>query len=115
MKRAILFLAAGGILVTTILCAAATSSGPAGDTSKIDQLKQEVEMLRLRVESLENRLKDNSTLVLPHGRTMSPQTIDPNSLLRPRSAPRDWKRFEFNGLPCYIIPIEGFACPEPGK
>ena len=46
---------------------------------------------------------------------MPPMTVDPNSLLRPRSTPRDWRKFEFNGMPYYMIPIEGSACPEPGK
>ena len=113
MKRAILCLVVGGILATIALCAGAASPGPAGDSSEIEQLKKQIEALSRRVESLEKRLKDSQTIVLPRNRMMPPMTIDPNSLLRQRSTPRGWRRFEFNGMPYYMVPIGGAACPEP--
>jgi len=115
MKRAILFLAMGSILAVVTLCIAAASPGQAPDSSEVEQLKKEVASLRERVESLERRLEDR-TLMIPRGRVMPPMTIDPNTLPGFRSTPRDWKRFEFNGMPYYVIPIDGgLACPDSGR
>ncbi len=114
MKRVVLCLVIGGVLAAITLCAAAASPGSAGDAPEIEQLKKQVEALSRRVESLEKRMKDSQTIVLPRNRMLPPIPVDPNSLPGPRSTPRDWRRFEFNGMPYYIVPIGG-AHPEPGK
>lgn len=114
MKRAIVFLAAGGILTTLTLCLAAASPGPSDESSEIEQLRKEVASLRERVESLEKRLNERS-IVIPRGRAIPPMTIDPNTLPGFRSTPRDWKRFEFNGMPYYVVPIDGRSAPGSGK
>ena len=114
MKPAILFLAIGSILATITLCVAAASPGTAGASAEIEQLKKEIATLRQRIESLEKRLEDR-TFVIQRERAMPPTAIDPNSLLRPRSTPRNWRQFEFNGMPYYVIPIDGSACPEARK
>jgi len=94
MKRAILFLTIGGILAAVTLC---ISPAAAGGSNGIEQLKKEIDALRERVESLEKRL-DEQSRAMPKFRSMPLTTVDPNSLL-PRSIPRDWKQFEFNGRP----------------
>jgi hypothetical protein len=118
MKRAVLFLAAGGILAAVTLCGAAASPGASEDSSDIEQLKKEIATLRERVESLERRLNEQ-TLTIPRGRVMPPMTVDPNSLPGFRSTPRDWKRFDFNGQPVYVIPIDNASPatsrPEPDR
>lgn len=113
MKRAILFLAIGVILAAVTFCVAAASPGPADNSSEIEQLRNEVAALRLRVESLEKRLQDNQASLLLRGRLPHAPTPDSNDLLQPRSTPKDWRRFEFNGMPYYVIPIDARTCPGP--
>ena len=109
MKRAILFLAIGGILAAT-LC---ISPAAAGGSNDIEKLKKEIDALRARVESLEKRL-DEQSQAMPKTRVMPLTTIDPNRLLL-RSIPRDWTQFEFNGRPVYVIPLQSGSPVKGGS
>lgn len=114
MKRAVLFLATGGILAAAALCVAAAAPGPSGDSATIDQLKKEIGTLRERVDSLEKRL-DEQGQSAAQMRVWPPTTPDPNSLLQPRSVPKSWRQFEFNGRPYYVLPVDGSTRPASGK
>jgi hypothetical protein len=101
MKRTCLLLIAGAMVAAAGLCVAAVAPVPAPGSSEIEQLRSEIAALRQRVETLEQRLKEGSAAKESQRR---PDVINPYSGLRP--VPPYWKQFEFNGMPCYIIPID---------
>jgi len=109
MRRIPLFLVAGVIAGTLVLCRGATSSEPSQDSSEIGQLKDEIASLRQRVDALEQRLKDRP-IVIPRGDgRQGPGQIDP--LPWPRPVPKDWRPFDFNGMRFYMIPIDNSHIP----
>jgi len=112
MKRAILFFATVGILAVVTLCVAAASPDPSDDSATIDQLKKEIETLRQRVDSLEKRLEQSQSAAQTRVWPLTP--IDPNGAVQPHPIPRNWKRFEFNGMPYYVIPVKNGSPSAPG-
>lgn len=114
MKRSILWsVMIGGVLAVATLCIAAASPRASGDSAEVEQLRTEIAILRERVESLEKRF-DDQLFAISKGLVLSPPTIDPNSP-GSRAVPGNWKRFHFNGMPYYVIPIDRSACPAPGR
>jgi hypothetical protein len=102
MRRIPLLLIAGAVVGVAALCLGAASPDPSPDSPEIEQLRKEIAALRLRVELLEERLKDRA-IVVPRGDgRQGPGLIEPRGW--PRQAPRDWKPFEFNGMQFYVIP-----------
>lgn len=82
----------------------AVTSVPAQGSSEVGQLKSEIATLRQRVETLEQRLNEALVPALPKGGRPRPDIINPYPW--PRVVPPNWKRFEFNGMPYYIVPID---------
>jgi hypothetical protein len=111
MKRMIAVLISIALPAILILSMGATSSEPSEKPSEIEQLRQEVASLRQRVEALEKQVQENSIVIPKKG----PAVISPP--WRQRPAPKDWKPFEFNGMPFYIVPIDTVhtRTPEPTK
>jgi hypothetical protein len=109
MKRTSLLLIAGAVAGVMVLALGAASSGPAPGSSEIEQLKKEVAALRQRVELLEERLKEDLVPASIKDGKGTPGIINPYQGLR--QTPSNWKRFEFNGMPYYICPIETAGLP----
>lgn len=82
----------------------AASSEPSQASSEIEQLKKEIAALCQRVESLEKRLKEGLIPPTTRDGNARPGIIAPYPGVR--QVPPDWKRFEFNGTPYYVIPID---------
>jgi hypothetical protein len=103
VKRISLLVIAGGILAVVAFCTEVTSPDPSQELSQVEQLKKEVASLRQRVEALEEQLKDHTVIAPKDGREM-PIIIRPP--WSPQAMPKGWRRFEFNGVPYYVVPIE---------
>ena len=97
---------AGAVAAVVALCVGAASSEPSQGSSEIEQLKKEVAALRQRVELLEERLKHN--LISPNPRE-TPGIVNPYPGLR--QGPPNGRRFEFNGMPYYVVPIDKTPAP----
>jgi hypothetical protein len=65
------------------------------------------------VSSLEEQLKNGSVLVIPKDAKSRPDVINPWP--DPRRVPPAWHKFDFNGMPCYIIPINQANTPVSEK
>ena len=114
MGRIPSFLITGAVSGMLLFVAGAASNEPSVEPSDMEQLRQEVAALRQRIETLEKRLND-AVIVLPKwDGKRTPPLIDPHIWPRiwPHQIPKDWKPFEFNGMPFYVIPI-GNAIPSP--
>ena len=130
MKRAGLLLMIGVVAGLAVLGVGAVAPVPAPESSEIKQLKKEVEALRQRVDSLEERLKEDLMVPAPkEGRRGSPFIIPapkdgrrtpgfiiPGPGFR-QGPPPHWRQFEFNGMTYYIVPINNASKPvdEAGK
>lgn len=101
MRRTGLLLIIGVMVAVLALCVGAAAPKSAPESTEIEQLKKEVAALRQRVELLEERLKNE---LVPTSITDKPGVINPYP--GPRQTPPNWKSFEFNGMSCYICPIE---------
>jgi hypothetical protein len=114
MNRAHLRLIAASLAGIAALCICGAAGGPAPQSSELEQIKQELASLRQRVESLEQRLKDQR-IIIPRNDGKGPIITEP--WLRPRQVPKGWKRFEFNGMDFYVIPIGETSRPtkKPDK
>ncbi|MBM4023812.1 MAG: hypothetical protein FJ280_00170 [Planctomycetes bacterium] len=106
-----LLLLAGVLVAVAALGAGRAASEPVQGTSEIEQLRKEVADLRQRVESLEQQFAPGVRFVLPADGKTVPGVIDPYQGLR--QVPSNWKRFEFNGMPYYVCPIEDTRQPAP--
>jgi hypothetical protein len=123
MKRTGLLLIIGVVVGLAVLGVGAVAPVPAPESSEITQLKKEVEALRQRVDSLEERLKEDLIPPTPKdGRRRSPFIIPapkdgrraPGFIIpAPGSGqvPPHWREFEFNGMTYYIVPIDN--TPKP--
>jgi len=109
MKRTGLLLIIGAVAGLAVLSVGAVAPVPAPGSSEVEQLRNEVAALRQRVASLEERLKDGSVFVVPKDGKNRPDIIDPYHGLQ--RVPPNWKRFEFNGMPYYIVPIDNTHKP----
>ncbi len=108
MKRTGLPLILGVVAGLAVLSVGAVAPVPQG-SSEVEQLKKEVAALRQRVASLEERLKDGSVLIIPKDGRNRPDIINPYP--GPHREPPYWQKFEFNGIPCYIIPVNQAGTP----
>ena len=119
MKRTGLLLMIGVVAALAVLSVAAVAPVPAPQSSEIRQLKKEVETLRQRLDSLEERLKEDLIVPAPkEGRRGSPFIIPaPKDGRRMRDfvipgpgfrqgPPPHWREFEFNGMTYYIVPCD---------
>jgi hypothetical protein len=104
MRHAGLVLVIGVVVAVAVLCVGAASPEPLQASSEIEQFKKEVAALRRRVEFLEKRLKDDSISAPPKEGKARPDVIKPYPGLH--QAPQSWRRFEFNGMPYYVVPID---------
>ena len=109
MKRASLLLIVGAVAGLAVLGVGAVAPVSAPESSEIKQLKKEVETLRQRVASLEERLKDGSVVVIPKEGRSRPDIIDPYPGFR--RVPPHWRPFEFNGMTYYIVPCDNTSKP----
>ena len=109
MIRTSLLLIAGAVMGVMVLAVGGASSEPAPGSSEIEQIKKEVAALRQRVELLEERLKEDLVPASIKDGKGTPGIINPYQGLR--QTPSNWKRFEFNGMPYYICPIEAAGQP----
>lgn len=117
MKRTGLLLIIGAVAGLAVLSVGAVAPVPAPESSEIKQLKKEVEALRQRVDSLEERLKEDLLVPTPKDGRRRPDFIVPAPkdgrrtpgfvIPVPRSGqvPPHWREFEFNGMTYYIVPI----------
>jgi hypothetical protein len=99
----------GAVAAVVALCVGAASSEPSQGSSEIEQLKKEVAALRQRVESLEERLKADLTPPNPRDGKETPGIVNPSPGLR--QVPPNGRRFEFNGMPYYVVPIDKTRAP----
>jgi len=99
-----LFLGVGVVAVVAALCVGAIAPVPAPGSSEIEQLRKEVAALRQRVELLEEHLKTDLVPAAVKESTERPDVINPYP--NPRRTPPHWGSFEFNGMPCYVVPID---------
>ena len=119
MKRAGLLLMIGVVAGLAVLGVGAVAPVPATESSEIKQLKKEVETLRQRLDSLEERLKEGLMVPAPQeGRRGSPFIIPapkdgrrtPGFVIPGRGfrqgPPPHWREFEFNGMTYYIVPCD---------
>ncbi len=117
MKRAGLLLIIGVVVGLAVLGVGAVAPVPSPESSEIKQLKKEVEALRRRLDSLEERLKDDLIPLSPKdGQRRSPFIIPPKDGRRAPGfvipapgtgrVPPHWKEFEFNGMTYYIVPCD---------
>jgi hypothetical protein len=104
MKRTGLLLVIGAVVVVVIHWAAVASPQPTQGSSEIEQIRKEVASLRERVESLEERVKQELIPASIQDGKDRPGVINPYR--GQRQVPQNWQRFEFNGLPYYICPIQ---------
>jgi len=100
MRRTGLLLIIGVVTGLAVLGMGAVAPVPAPESAEIEQLRSEVAALHQRVASLEKQLKDAQA---------KPGIINPYG--EPRQVPPHWKQFEFNGMPCYIVPIHQASRP----
>jgi hypothetical protein len=117
MKRTGLLLIIGAVAGLAVLSTGAVAPVPSPESSEIKQLKKEVEALRQRVDSLEERLKEDLIPPTPKdGGRRSPFIVPapkdgrrtPGFVIpAPGSGrvPPHWREFEFNGMTYYIVPI----------
>ncbi|MCU0914006.1 MAG: hypothetical protein MUC88_05525 [Planctomycetes bacterium] len=110
MRRAGLFLRVGVMVVGAALCVGAVAPVSSPGSSEIEQLRQEVAALRQRIELLEERLRTDLVPAAVKKSTERPDVINPYP--SPRRTPPNWRSFEFNGMPCYICPIEATEKPD---
>ena len=118
MKRAALLLIVGAVAGLAVLSAGAVAPVASPESSEIKQLKKEVETLRQRVDSLEERLKENLIPPAPKdGQRRSPFVVPPRKdgrrapgfvIPAPGTGrvPPHWREFEFNGMTYYIVPCD---------
>jgi hypothetical protein len=103
VKHITLLAVAGVILAGIAFCTGGTSPDPSHKLSDVEQLKEEVASLRRRVEALEQQLTVRVIPLSSPDREAVPGITDPYG--GPREIPSNWRRFEFNGLPYYVIPV----------
>ena len=129
MKRTGLGLMIGVVAGLAVLGVGAVAPVPSPESSEIKQLKKEVEALRQRVDSLEERLKEDLIPPAPKdGQRGSPFIVPapkdgrrtPGFVIPtpgPRRVPPHWREFEFNGMTYYVVPINNAHKPvgEPPK
>ena len=129
MKRASLLLMIGVVVALAVLGVGAVAPVPSPESSEVKQIKKEVEALRQRVDSLEERLKEDLIPPTPKdGQRRSPFIVPapkdgrqtPGFVIPtpgPRRVPPHWREFEFNGMTYYIVPINNASKPnvEPGQ
>jgi hypothetical protein len=118
MRRTGLLLIIGAVVGLAVLSMGAVAPVPSSESSEIKQLKKEVETLRQRVDSLEERLKEDLIPPTPKdGQRRSPFIVPapkdgrrtPGFVIpAPGSGrvPPHWREFEFNGMTYYICPID---------
>jgi hypothetical protein len=99
----------GAVAAVVVLCVGTASPEPSQGSSEIEQLKKEVAALRQRVELLEERLKENLIPPNPRDGRETPGIVNPYPGLR--QVPPNSRRFEFNGLPYYVVPIDKTHAP----
>jgi len=118
MKRTGLLLIIAVVAGLAVLSVGAVAPVPAPESSEIKQLKKEVDALRQRVDSLEERLKEDLIPPTPKdGQRRSPFIVPapkdgrrmPGFIIpAPGSGrvPPHWREFEFNGMTYYIVPCD---------
>jgi len=123
MKRTGLLLIVGAVAGLAVLSLGAVAPVPSPESSEIKQLKKDVEALRQRVDSLEERLKEDLIAPTPKdGRQRSPFIVPtpkdgrrtPGFVIpgpTPGRVPPHWREFEFNGMTYYIVPINSTSKP----
>ena len=123
MKRTGLLLLIGAVAGLAVLSLGAVAPVPSPESSEIKQLKKEVETLCHRVDSLEERLKEDLIPPTPKdGQRRSPFIVPapkdgrraPGFVIpAPGSGrvPPHWREFEFNGMTYYIVPINNTSKP----
>ncbi len=129
MKRTGLLLIIGAVAGLAVLSVGAVAPVPSSESSEIKQLKKEVEALRQRVDSLEERLKEDLIPPTPKDSQRRSPFIVPAPkdgrrtpgfvIPAPGSGrvPPHWREFEFNGMTYYIVPIDNpsKSASEAGK
>jgi hypothetical protein len=99
MKTATSIAAAAVVLVVALLAMGASDPTGDGDDS-IAQLRERVGALERRVEALEKQGRGKPA-------TVRPATRKPSRSSGERSLREGWRRREFNGVPYYVIPVDG--------
>ena len=103
MKRAILFLSTVCVLSLVVFCAGAAPDNDDDTSSDIKALKKEIATLRQRVEALEKQLAERRVIIPRTPRGQVPGLTPRDS----QRTPEGWQKRYFNGVPFYIIPIDG--------
>jgi hypothetical protein len=102
MIRAPLLFIAGSLMVVAGFCICGAAPKSTQQSSEIEQIRQDIESLRRRVESLEQHLQDHFTII-PGDHKKEPMIAEP--WFWPHQEQKDWKRFRFNGMNFYVIPL----------
>lgn len=99
MRRAIVVLVAGGLV---FLALGAKGDSPDSVEAELRALRAEVAALQKRLEKLEKQIQLGR---MPRGYSRS---IPPMFFKEP-GLPKGWQKKEFNGVPYYVIPLQGAA------